>query len=461
MFQNLTQRLSSAIERMRGRARLSEEHVREGLREVRIALLEADVALPVVQTFIGKVRDRALGREVMESLSPAQTLVKIVHEELVRLMGEQNESLQLAQSAPVVILLAGLQGAGKTTTAAKLARFLAERAKKRVAVVSCDVYRPAAIAQLETLAGQVGAQFIASSGDEAPAAIASRALEQARKQLADVLIVDTAGRLHVDEAMMAEVAGLHAQLQPAETLFVVDSMTGQDAANSAKAFAEALPLTGVILTKTDGDARGGAALSVREITGKPIKFLGAGEKTDALEPFHPDRVASRILGMGDVLSLIEDVTRKVDQDKMQKLANKVVAGKGFDFNDFREHLKQMQSMGGLTGLLDKLPGMAKIPQEMKDRVNDGHVVRMVAIIDSMTPKERRFPATINGSRRARIARGSGTKPADVNQLMKQFQQMEKMMKKLKGGGIKGMLKGLQRRMPGMGGGLPPGGMPRF
>ncbi|MCB1628116.1 MAG: signal recognition particle protein [Xanthomonadales bacterium] len=461
MFQNLTQRLSSAIERMRGRARLSEEHVREGLREVRIALLEADVALPVVQTFIGKVRDRALGREVMESLSPAQTLVKIVHEELVRLMGEQNESLQLAQSAPVVILLAGLQGAGKTTTAAKLARFLAERAKKRVAVVSCDVYRPAAIAQLETLAGQVGAQFIASSGDEAPAAIATRALEQARKQLADVLIVDTAGRLHVDEAMMAEVAGLHAQLQPAETLFVVDSMTGQDAANSAKAFAEALPLTGVILTKTDGDARGGAALSVREITGKPIKFLGAGEKTDALEPFHPDRVASRILGMGDVLSLIEDVTRKVDQDKMQKLANKVVAGKGFDFNDFREHLKQMQSMGGLTGLLDKLPGMAKIPQEMKDRVNDGHVVRMVAIIDSMTPKERRFPATINGSRRARIARGSGTKPADVNQLMKQFQQMEKMMKKLKGGGIKGMLKGLQRRMPGMGGGLPPGGMPRF
>lgn len=454
MFQNLTQRLSTAIERLRGRARLNEEHVREGLREVRIALLEADVALPVVQDFIGKVRDRALGSEVLESLSPAQTLVKIVHEELVRLMGERSESLQLAQAAPVVILLAGLQGAGKTTTAAKLARFLAERAKKRVAVVSCDVYRPAAIAQLETLAGQVGAHFIPSSADEAPAAIAARALESAKKQLADVLIVDTAGRLHVDEAMMGEVAALHAQLKPAETLFVVDSMTGQDAANSAKAFAEALPLTGVILTKTDGDARGGAALSVRHITGKPIKFLGAGEKTDALEPFHPDRVASRILGMGDVLSLIEDVTRKVDQDKMQQLASKVVSGKGFTFNDFREHLKQMQAMGGLTGLIDKLPGMGRVPQEMKDKVNDRHVVRMIAIIDSMTPKERRFPATINGSRRARIARGSGTKPADVNQLMKQFQQMEKMMKKLKGGGIKGMLKGLQRRMPGMGGGMP-------
>jgi signal recognition particle subunit SRP54 len=316
MFQNLTQRLSTAIERLRGKARLSEEHVREGLREVRIALLEADVALPVVQAFIGKVRDRALGVEVLESLSPAQTLVKIVHEELVQLMGQQNESLQLAQTPPVVILLAGLQGAGKTTTAAKLARFLIERSRKRVALVSCDIYRPAAIAQLETLAGQVGAQFIASDADEAPAAIATRALAQAKKQLADVLIVDTAGRLHIDQAMMDEVAALHAQLQPTETLFVVDSMTGQDAANSAKAFADALPLTGVILTKTDGDARGGAALSVRHITGKPIKFLGAGEKTDALEPFHPERVASRILGMGDMLSLIEDVSRKVDQEKM-------------------------------------------------------------------------------------------------------------------------------------------------
>jgi signal recognition particle subunit SRP54 len=457
MFQNLTQRLSTAIERLRGKARLNEEHVREGLREVRIALLEADVALPVVQAFIGKVRDRALGVEVLESLSPAQTLVKIVHEELVQLMGQQSESLQLAQTPPVVILLAGLQGAGKTTTAAKLARFLIERSRKRVALVSCDIYRPAAIAQLETLAGQVGAHFIASSADQTPAAIASHALAQAKKQLADVLIVDTAGRLHIDQAMMDEVAALHAQLAPTETLFVVDSMTGQDAANSAKAFADALPLTGVILTKTDGDARGGAALSVRHITGKPIKFLGAGEKTDALEPFHPDRVASRILGMGDMLSLIEDVSRKVDQEKMQALTNKVVSGKGFNFNDFREHLRQMQSMGGLSGLLDKLPGMGGVTQDMKDKVNDRQVVRMIAIIDSMTPKERRFPATINGSRRARIARGSGTKPADVNQLQKQFQQMEKMMKKLKGGGIKGMLKGLQRRMPGMSG----GGMPRF
>jgi signal recognition particle subunit SRP54 len=457
MFQNLTQRLSTAIERLRGKARLNEEHVREGLREVRIALLEADVALPVVQAFIGQVRDRALGVEVLESLSPAQTLVKIVHEELVQLMGQQSESLQLAQTPPVVILLAGLQGAGKTTTAAKLARFLIERSRKRVALVSCDIYRPAAIAQLETLAGQVGAHFIASSADQTPAAIASHALAQAKKQLADVLIVDTAGRLHIDQAMMDEVAALHAQLAPTETLFVVDSMTGQDAANSAKAFADALPLTGVILTKTDGDARGGAALSVRHITGKPIKFLGAGEKTDALEPFHPDRVASRILGMGDMLSLIEDVSRKVDQEKMQALTNKVVSGKGFNFNDFREHLRQMQSMGGLSGLLDKLPGMGGVTQDMKDKVNDRQVVRMIAIIDSMTPKERRFPATINGSRRARIARGSGTKPADVNQLQKQFQQMEKMMKKLKGGGIKGMLKGLQRRMPGMSG----GGMPRF
>ncbi len=457
MFQNLTQRLSTAIERLRGKARLSEEHVREGLREVRIALLEADVALPVVQAFIGKVRDRALGVEVLESLNAAQTLVKIVHEELVQLMGQQNETLQLAQTPPVVILLAGLQGAGKTTTAAKLARFLIERSRKRVALVSCDIYRPAAIAQLETLAGQVGAQFITSDADEAPAAIATRALAQAKKQLADVLIVDTAGRLHIDQAMMDEVAALHAQLQPTETLFVVDSMTGQDAANSAKAFADALPLTGVILTKTDGDARGGAALSVRHITGKPIKFLGAGEKTDALEPFHPERVASRILGMGDMLSLIEDVSRKVDQEKMQALTNKVVSGKGFNFNDFREHLRQMQSMGGLSGLLDKLPGMGGVTQDMKDKVNDRQVVRMIAIIDSMTPKERRFPATINGSRRARIARGSGTRPADVNQLQKQFQQMEKMMKKLKGGGIKGMLKGLQRRLPGMSG----GGMPRF
>ncbi len=457
MFQNLTQRLSQAIERMRGRARLNEEHVREGLREVRIALLEADVALPVVTAFLDKVRGRALGSEVLESLSPAQTLVKIVHEELVSLMGEEAAPLDLNHAPPVVILLAGLQGAGKTTTAGKLAKHLQERARKRVMLVSCDVYRPAAIEQLKTVAEQVGAMCAPSSGDEQPAEIAKRAIDQAKRQLADVLIVDTAGRLHVDQEMMDEVAALHAQVQPRETLFVVDSMTGQDAANSAKAFADVLPLTGVVLTKTDGDARGGAALSVRHITGKPIKFLGIGEKSEALELFHPDRVASRILGMGDVLSLIEDVGRKVDQDKMQKMATKLVAGRGFDFNDMREQLSQMQNLGGLTGLLDKLPGVGKMSEQIKGKVDDRQITRMVAIIDSMTKKERKFPATINGSRRARIARGSGTQPSDVNQLMKQFQQMQKMMKKLKGGGMKGMLKGLQRRFPG-GGGMPPGGM---
>ena len=456
MFQNLTQRLSQAIERMRGRARLSEEHVREGLREVRIALLEADVALPVVTAFLDKVRERALGSEVLESLSPAQTLVKIVHQELVSLMGESAAPLDLNHAPPVVILLAGLQGAGKTTTAGKLAKHLHERARKRVMLVSCDVYRPAAIEQLKTVAEQVGAMFAPSTGEEKPADIARRAVDQAKRQLADVLIVDTAGRLHVDQAMMDEVAALHEQLKPRETLFVVDSMTGQDAANSAKAFADVLPLTGVVLTKTDGDARGGAALSVRHITGKPIKFLGVGEKSEALEAFHPDRVASRILGMGDVLSLIEDVGRKVDQDKMQKMATKLVAGRGFDFNDMREQLSQMQNLGGLSGLLDKLPGVGKMSEQIKGRVDDRQITRMVAIIDSMTKKERKFPATINGSRRARIARGSGTQPADVNQLMKQFQQMQKMMKKLKGGGMKGMLKGLQRRFPG--GGMPPGGM---
>lgn len=456
MFQNLTERLSQAIERMRGRARLSEEHVREGLREVRIALLEADVALPVVTAFLDKVRGRALGSEVLESLSPAQTLVKIVHEELVALMGESAVPLDLNHAPPVVILLAGLQGAGKTTTAGKLAKFLQERERKRVMLVSCDVYRPAAIEQLQTVAEQVGAMFAPSTGDEKPADIAKRAIDLAKRQLADVLIVDTAGRLHVDKEMMDEVAALHEQLNPQETLFVVDSMTGQDAANSAKSFADVLNLTGVVLTKTDGDARGGAALSVRHITGKPIKFLGIGEKSDALEPFHPDRVASRILGMGDMLSLIEDVSRKVDQDKMQKMATKLVAGRGFDFSDMREQLSQMQNLGGLSGLLDKLPGVGNMSEQIKSKVNDGQVTRMVAIIDSMTKKERKFPATINGSRRARIARGSGTQPADVNQLMKQFKQMQKMMKKMKGGGMKGMLKGLQRRMPG--GGMPPGGM---
>jgi signal recognition particle subunit SRP54 len=358
--------------------------------------------------------------------------------------------------APAVILMAGLQGAGKTTTVAKLAKHLRERKKKKVMVVSCDVYRPAAIDQLKTLAGQVDAIFHPSEPGEAAVSIVQRAIDDARKSFADVLIIDSAGRLAIDNAMMEEIAAVHEAAKPVETLFVVDAMTGQDAANTAKAFAAALPLTGVILTKTDGDARGGAALSVRYITGRPIKFVGAGEKPDALEPFHPDRAASRILDMGDVLSLVEEVERKVDQEKAQKLAEKVMKGKKFDLNDMRDQMLQMQNMGGLTGLMDKLPGMGQIPQNLKDKVNNKDVDRMIAIIGSMTKKERRHPDLLNGSRKARVARGSGTQPADVNRLLKQYQQMEKMMSKLSGGGIKGLM----RQMKGMmgPGGMGPGGM---
>jgi signal recognition particle subunit SRP54 len=455
MFENLTERLSRTVRQLRGKGRLTEDGIRVTLREVRIALLEADVALPVVQAFIGAVGEKALGQEILQSLTPGQAMVKLVHDELVRIMGTQNEALDLRAQPPVAVLMAGLQGSGKTTTTAKLARFLVEQEKKRVMVVSCDVYRPAAIEQLKTLAGQVGAVFQPSTVEQKPADIARQAVAEARRQMCDVLLVDTAGRLHVDEAMMAEIREVHAAICPHETLFVVDAMTGQDAANTAAAFNEALPLTGIVLTKTDGDARGGAALSVRQITGKPIKFLGAGEKTDALQPFHPDRVASRILGMGDVLSLVEEVHRKVDREQAEKLVSKMRKGRGFDLEDFRSQLEQMQNMGGLGGLVDKLPGMGALPEQVKAKVDDRQTRQMIAIINSMTPNERRFPDVIRGSRKKRIALGSGTQIQAVNRLLKQHSQMQKMMKKLGKGGMARML----RKVGKLQGQLPPGRFP--
>ncbi|HWS02348.1 MAG TPA: signal recognition particle protein [Gammaproteobacteria bacterium] len=447
MFENLTDRLTDTLKRLRGQGRLSEENIQETLREVRMALLEADVALPVVREFIDRVRARAVGQEVLTSLTPGQALVKIVHGELIAIMGEANDELNLRMQPPAVILMAGLQGSGKTTSTAKLARWLKERQKKSVLVASCDIYRPAAIEQLQTLAREVGAEFFPSSPDQDPVAIALAAVEQARKRVIDVVIIDTAGRLHIDSEMMDEIKRVHAALNPIETLFVVDSMTGQDAANTAKAFNDALPLTGVILTKTDGDARGGAALSIRTLTGKPIKFLGVGEKTAALEPFHPDRVASRMLGMGDVLSLVEEAERKVDRAKVEKLAGKLKTGQRFDLEDFRDQLQQMMGMGGLSGLMDKLPGMGNIPKDVRSQVNDRELVRMVAIINSMTPGERSHPDVIKGSRRRRIALGSGTEVQDVNRLLKQFMQMQKMMKQMSKGGMSKMLRGLKGRMP--------------
>jgi signal recognition particle subunit SRP54 len=461
MFENLTERLSRTVQQLRGKGRLTEDGIRETLREVRIALLEADVALPVVQTFIGEVREKALGQEILQSLTPGQAMVKLVHDELVKIMGVENEALDLRAQPPVSVLMAGLQGSGKTTTTAKLARLLIEQEKKRVMVVSCDVYRPAAIEQLKTLAGQVGAVFQPSNVSQKPADIAREAVAEARRQMCDVLLVDTAGRLHVDDAMMAEIRDVHAAIEPHETLFVVDAMTGQDAANTAAAFNEALPLTGIVLTKTDGDARGGAALSVRQITGKPVKFLGSGEKTDALQPFHPERVASRILGMGDVLSLVEEVHRKVDQGEAEKLVKKIRKGRGFDLEDFRSQLEQMQSMGGLGGLVDKLPGMSNLPDQVKSQVDDRQTRQMIAIINSMTPHERRFPDVIRGSRKRRIANGSGTQIQTVNRLLKQHAQMQKMMKKMGKGGMARMMRkmgSLQGQLPG---GKFPGGKPPF
>ncbi|MEM7097097.1 MAG: signal recognition particle protein [Pseudomonadota bacterium] len=444
MFENLTDRLSSTLRNISGRSRLTEENVSAALRDVRMALLEADVALPVVKSFVEQVKAKALGQVISNALNPGEQFVKIVHDELVQTMGAEDNALNLSTAPPAVILMAGLQGAGKTTTVAKLARFLAEREKKKVAVVSADVYRPAAIAQLETLAGEVKAQFVPSSADEKPIDIAERGVAEAKKQFADVLIVDTAGRLAVDADMMAEISTLQQQLNPIETLFVVDAMTGQDAANTAQAFNEALNLTGVVLAKADGDARGGAALSVRSITGKPIKFLGMGEKSDALEPFHPDRLASRILGMGDVLSLIEEAERKVDKKKAARLANKMQRGKKFDLEDFRDQLEQMTNMGGLSGMMDKLPGMNQLPQGAQQQLDDGMFKQMAVIIDSMTPHERRFPDVINGSRKQRIAKGSGTAVPDINRLLKQHKQMQKMMKKVtKKGGMQKLMRGMQ------------------
>jgi len=435
MFDNLTDRLSQTLRNISGRGRLTEDNIKDTLREVRMALLEADVALPVVREFINRVKEAAVGHDVNKSLTPGQEFIKIVRNELVAAMGAENNALNLNAQPPAVVLMAGLQGAGKTTSVAKLGKFLREKHKKKVLVVSADVYRPAAIKQLETLAGQVGVDFCPSDLSQKPVDIVQNALKQAKVQFYDVLLVDTAGRLHVDEAMMDEIKQVHVAINPVETLFVVDAMTGQDAANTAKAFNEALPLTGVILTKVDGDARGGAALSIRHITGKPIKFMGMGEKTEALEAFYPERIASRILGMGDVLSLIEDIESKVDRDQAEKLAKKLKTGDGFDLNDFLEQLKQMRNMGGMASLMGKLPGMGQLPDNVKSQMDDKVLVRMEAIINSMTRKEREKPEIIKGSRKRRIALGSGMQVQDVNRLLKQFDDMQRMMKKMKKGGM--------------------------
>ena len=449
MFDNLTDRLSGTLKKLKGHGRLTEANIKDSLHEVRLALLEADVALPAVTGFIEQVTTRALGQEVQTSLSPGQAFIKVVQTELISIMGSANEELNLRTQPPAVILMAGLQGAGKTTTVAKLGRHLKEKKKKKVGVVSVDIYRPAAIKQLQTLADEVGLKFFESDNSENPVDIVNRALDAAKRQFIDVLIVDTAGRLHIDDEMMAEIKALHAAIKPIETLFVVDSMTGQDAANTAKAFHDALPLTGVILTKADGDARGGAALSIRYITGKPIKFIGMGEKSDALEPFYPDRLASRILGMGDVLSLIEDIQSKVDQKKAEQLAKKLQKGKSFDLNDLKEQMQQMQNMGGISAMLDKLPGAASMPKALKEKANDKDLARQIAVINSMTPEERRNPDIIKGSRKQRIANGCGQDLPDVNRLLNQHKMMEKMMKKIGKGNLANMMRGLQSNIRGM------------
>lgn len=449
MFDNLTDRLGKTLKNLRGQGRLTEENIQETMREVRMALLEADVALPVVSAFIEKVKERALGQEVQASLSPGQSLIKVVQAELVSVMGEANEALDLKANPPAIILMAGLQGAGKTTTVAKLGRWLKENKKKSVGVVSTDIYRPAAIKQLETLANDLSLTFFDTDVTKTAAETATTAIEAAKKQFLDVVIVDTAGRLHIDEEMMSEIKELHAAINPVETLFVVDSMTGQDAATTAKAFNDALPLTGVVLTKTDGDARGGAALSIRHVTGKPIKFVGVGEKTDALEPFYPDRMASRILGMGDMLSLIEDIEQKVDKDKAAKLAKKLQKGKGFDLSDFVEQLEQMESMSGVGAMMDKLPGINDVPQDMRDKVNDKELARQIAVIRSMTNQEKRYPDLIKGSRKKRIAAGCGQELQDVNRVLKQFKMMQKMMKRFKKGNMANMVRGIKGNMKGM------------
>ena len=455
MFDRLTSGLSSALKALSGRGHLSEDNIADTVRQVRLALLDADVALPVVKRFTDAIKARAIGVEITKSLTPGQAFIKVVHEELVRLMGEPSPGLNLRAQRPVTVMLAGLQGAGKTTTAGKLARWLIEKQNKKVLLASTDVYRPAAILQLQTLASQVGAGFASGDAREAPVEIARRALNEATLQAYDVLLLDTAGRLHIDDEMMAEVKALEAAIKPHERLFVVDSMAGQDAVNAAKAFNEALSLTGVILTKADGDARGGAALSVREVTGKPILFVGTGEKSEALELFLPERIASRILGMGDVLSLVEQVREQVDQEKAEKLAKKISKGKSFDLADLRDQLSQLQKMGGMSALLDKLPAqMQANAAAAAGAVNPKMLKRQMGIIDSMTPRERRRPEMIDGSRKRRIAAGAGVQLPEVNRLLKQFDQMQKTMKKLAKGGM------LKNMMRGMGGRLPPGFGPK-
>jgi signal recognition particle subunit SRP54 len=453
MFANLSERLTRVLKNLSGQGRLTEENIKETLRDIRMALLEADVALPVVKAFVDQIQAKAVGLEVLQSLTPGQALIKLVHDELVTLMGEECDTLNLQVTPPAVLMVVGLQGSGKTTTVAKLARWLKQSQKKSVMVASVDIYRPAAIKQLETLAANIDVDFFPSSADQDPVTIAQNAVQAAKNKLVDVIIIDTAGRMHIDEEMMAEVQRVHSAINPVETLFVVDSMTGQDAANTAKAFNDTLPLSGVILTKADGDARGGAALSIRFITGKPIKFMGMGEKTDALEPFYPDRIASRILGMGDIISLVEEAERTIDKDKAEKLAKKIKKGKSFDLEDFRDQLRQIGKMGGLMGIVSKLPGIGNLPAAAKDKINDKMLIEIEAIINSMTPKERRFPAVIKGSHKRRIAMGSGTDIQAVNRLLKQFTQMQKMMKKFANkGGILKLMRGLQGK-------LPPGGFP--
>ena len=461
MFDNLTDRLSGTLRKLTGKASLTEANIQDALGEVRRALLEADVALLVVKDFVERVSVRAIGQEVSKSLTPGQAFIKIVRAELESLMGTANAELNLKAAPPAVVLMAGLQGAGKTTTAAKLARWLKNDVKKSVMVVSADIYRPAAIQQLQTLATEVGVEFFASDSSQTPAVIVAAALAEAKRKFIDVLIVDTAGRLAIDQEMMGEIKQLHNLLNPVETLFVVDAMTGQDAANTAKAFNDALPLTGVVLSKADGDARGGAALSVRYITGKPIKFIGMGEKVDALEPFYPDRIASRILGMGDMLSLIEQAEKKVDKVKAEKLARKIKKGKGFDLEDFKEQLGQMQNMGGVASIMDKMPGLGALPPGAAKMVDDSKFRQMEAIINSMTPRERTNPDILNGSRKKRITVGSGTQIQDLNRLLKQHKQMQKVMKKMKGGNMANMMRGLGGMQGGGSGGGFPGGPGQF
>jgi signal recognition particle subunit SRP54 len=449
MLDNLTNRLARVMKTLKGEARLTETNISEALREVRLALLEADVALPVIKDFIAAVKEKAVGEEVVGSLSPGQALVGVVHREMTRIMGEANVGLNLATQPPAVILMAGLQGAGKTTTVGKLAKLLKETQKKKVLVVSCDVYRPAAIEQLKTVAGQAGADFFPSSTTEKPVDIARAAIDWAKRHYHDVLLVDTAGRLAVDEAMMKEIAELHAAINPIETLFVVDAMLGQDAVNTAKSFNDALPLTGVILTKLDGDARGGAALSVRHVTGKPLKFAGVGEKLSGLEAFHPERMASRILGMGDVLSLIEEARKGIDEEKALEFAKKLKSGKGFDLNDFRDQMSQMRKMGGMASLMDKLPAQfAQAAGQMTPGADDKIVRRIEGIINSMTPVERVKPELIKASRKRRIAMGAGVQVQEVNRLLNQFEQTQKMMKQFSKGGMAKLMRGMKGMMPG-------------